>query len=74
MTARPAPLLKGAGDFFFRFRNALFPVALAVIVLASRPASFPGSRPLNDLLASVGAVLALAGQSFRLMMIGYDYI
>jgi len=74
MTSRPPGFLKGAGDFFFRFRNGLFPVAGAVLVLVSRPATFPASRPLNDLLASVGAVSALAGQSFRLMVIGYDYI
>ncbi len=68
------PVLKGAGDFFFKFRNALFPVAGLALALFSGPASFPESGAVNGLLATLGAVLALAGQILRLMVIGYDYI
>ncbi len=62
------------GAFFFRYRNALFPVIFVLVVLCSRPALFLNDPALDFYVTSLGAVLALLGQSLRLAVIGYAYI
>ena len=66
--------LETTGHFFFRFRNGLFPVVGVILALCSKPATFPEESSLNTLLAILGVLLAITGQSLRLMVIGYDYI
>ena len=63
-----------AGNFFFRYRNALFPVLFVLIALAGRPRVLFGSPGLDRLLGACGVAVALAGQAVRLLTIGYDYI
>jgi protein-S-isoprenylcysteine O-methyltransferase Ste14 len=57
------------GNFLFRFRNALFPLAGLLVLLPGRRI-FPD--PLHALLAGVG--IALLGQGIRIATIGYEYI
>jgi protein-S-isoprenylcysteine O-methyltransferase Ste14 len=57
------------GRFFFRYRNALFPCAIALALLPG-PDTF--ASPL--VAALLGALVALAGQSIRILTIGLDYI
>jgi protein-S-isoprenylcysteine O-methyltransferase Ste14 len=57
------------GNFFFHFRNALFPVAFLLVLL-------PGPRLFSDALnaAALGFLVALAGQFVRAATIGLRYI
>lgn len=58
-----------AGQFFFRFRNYLFPLALPLVFV-------PGPKLLDAPLAValLGLTVALAGQMVRIGTIGLDYI
>lgn len=57
------------GQFFFRYRNALFPCAFALVFL-------PGPRLFADplLAIAIGAAFALLGQTVRGLTIGLKYI
>lgn len=63
-----------AGNFFFRLRNALFPIIFAALALFTRPAFFLGNPALDRAVVWLGVVTAMMGQSFRLFVIGYAYI
>ena len=63
-----------AGNLFFRFRNALFPIIFVALALLTRPAFFLGNPHLDQIVVWLGIVTALAGQCFRLFVIGYAYI
>ena len=63
-----------SGNFFFRFRNALFPVVVLTVILFTRPALFLGSPTLDRVVAALGLAVALGGQCFRLLVIGFVYI
>lgn len=58
-----------AGNFLFRYRNALFPLAGILLLL-------PGPHLLRDPLDAAwsGALLASCGQLVRMLTIGLDYI
>jgi len=63
-----------AGKFFFRYRNAIFPLVFLVTVLLVRP-DIPVAHPRFDrFLTAAGLVIALAGQLFRFLVIGLSYI
>lgn len=68
------PLLLRAGDFFFRWRNAVFPAVLAVLFVAFRPRPFLGEPAADLWLDLAGFLVALAGQAFRVWVIGLAYI
>jgi protein-S-isoprenylcysteine O-methyltransferase Ste14 len=57
------------GRLLFRYRNALFPCAFALVLL-------PGPRLFSDPLIALvaGAALAVLGQSLRAVTIGLEYI
>ena len=57
------------GDFFFKYRNWLFPVFYALMFL-------PGPRIFGDwrTAVAVGLLVTLAGQAVRMTTIGFDYI
>jgi protein-S-isoprenylcysteine O-methyltransferase Ste14 len=57
------------GNFLFRYRNGIFPVAYA-FVFAKRTLLFDDFR----LAALIGLIVALAGQLLRVATIGLDYI
>ena len=63
-----------AGNFFFRYRNALFPVLFVLTALVGRPHVLFDSPGLDRLLGACGVGVALAGQAVRLLTIGYEYI
>ena len=72
-----APLQRwniAVGNFFFKYRNALFPAMFVLVVLTLRPGIMFGNPSLDRLLAACGAVVALAGQLVRLATIGFEYI
>jgi len=62
------------GNFFFRYRNVLFPLAFVVAILAGRP-EYPFGRPdMDAAFALAGVVVALLGETLRVLTIGYEYI
>jgi protein-S-isoprenylcysteine O-methyltransferase Ste14 len=62
-------MLRGAGNFLFRYRNSLFPFACVLLFL-------PGPDPFPDPLqaAAIGAVVAALGQLIRAATIGLRYV
>jgi len=62
-------MMVALGNFFFRHRNSLFPLAFLIVLL-------PGPRIFDDplLAAAVGCVVAIAGQVLRGATIGLQYI
>jgi protein-S-isoprenylcysteine O-methyltransferase Ste14 len=66
--------LISSGTFFFRIRNALFPVVLLAIVIVARPAAWLDNSLVDSLISVLGIFATLAGEAFRLAVIGYAYI
>jgi protein-S-isoprenylcysteine O-methyltransferase Ste14 len=62
------------GNFFFRYRNALFPLIFAAGALIFRPQIMFGSPVVDRILVAMGMILALLGQAVRLITIGFEYI
>jgi protein-S-isoprenylcysteine O-methyltransferase Ste14 len=62
------------GNFFFRYRNALFPVLFLLTALMFRPKILLGSPALHRLVIVLGLMTAALGESLRLMTIGWEYI
>lgn len=62
------------GNFFFRYRNGLFPVVFLVLLVLTRPALFLGRADLDALVSLLGVLAALAGQALRVAVIGFAYI
>ncbi|MGX2040736.1 methyltransferase family protein [Methylocaldum sp. MU1018] len=63
-----------SGRFFFRVRNALFPVIFLLFLLLVRPAAFLGHAKLDAWVTAAGILMAFAGQAFRMLVIGYAYV
>lgn len=61
------------GQFFFRYRNSIFPVLFALAALVGRPRLI-GSPALDAFLVGCGVAVAVLGQAVRLVTIGYEYI
>ena len=66
-------LLK-TGALFFRYRNFLFPSLLILTFLVSRPGFFLNDLSKDQIWVFAGILIALAGEAFRLAVIGYAYI
>ena len=62
------------GNFFFRYRNGLFPVLFALAGLLGRPRLLGGDPGLDQAVVRSGVFVALAGEAVRLITIGYEYI
>jgi len=62
------------GKLFFRYRNGLFPVVYLAIFLFSKPGLFMGDKQLDRYACIIGIIIILAGQLFRVMVIGFAYI
>lgn len=62
-------MMVAIGDFLFRYRNALFPLACLLLLL-------PGPALFDDSMwaAVIGAVVAAVGQLVRALTIGLRYI
>lgn len=74
MTEAKTPFIR-LGDFLFKYRNALFPVVLAVVFFTySPPHSYWGSHRL-EIIKDYGSILVIAaGLAVRAAVIGYAYI
>jgi protein-S-isoprenylcysteine O-methyltransferase Ste14 len=75
----PAPAaidaaLVAVGNVVFRYRNAMAPLLLGVVVLLTRPRPFGGSARSDLLWDLCGALVTLAGQALRVLVIGLAYI
>jgi protein-S-isoprenylcysteine O-methyltransferase Ste14 len=57
------------GNFFFHYRNGLFPL-LYILIFLNGPAAFPDYR----LALLIGVLVALLGQVLRGVTVGLDYI
>jgi len=57
------------GNFFFHYRNGLFPLAYALLFVPSQPL-----LPNDHVAALFGLLIALTGQSVRAVTVGLDYI
>lgn len=66
--------LIAAGNFFFRYRNMLFPVFVVGTLLLCSPSFAFGDRTLDFWLDVAGAAIAIAGQGLRMLTIGFEYI
>ena len=66
--------LIAAGNFFFRYRNMLFPVFVGMTVLLCSPHLAFGDRTIDLWMDIAGAAIAIAGQGLRMLTIGYEYI
>jgi len=65
-------MIRRLGNFFFKYRNLLFPVFFAVLAFGTRPAA--GSETHEALRYLAGFGIALSGQVLRAMTIGLAYI
>jgi protein-S-isoprenylcysteine O-methyltransferase Ste14 len=73
--AAPAPsLLIRVGNFFFRYRNAVFPLVWVPVFVAFKPHYPRGSERLDHWLDGLGFTIGLAGQVLRALVIGYKYV
>src|SRR4051812_2415673 len=75
-SSQPAPgaALVRWGNFFFHYRNAIFPLVLLALFLGFRPLYPRGSERLDNWIDLLGIGIALAGQALRFAVIGYAYI
>ncbi|MGB5834142.1 MAG: isoprenylcysteine carboxylmethyltransferase family protein [Thiohalocapsa sp.] len=62
------------GQFFFRYRNAIFPLVMVFAVLLARPHYSFGNQAMDTVVDLFGIVMILAGQTLRVVTIGYEYI
>ena len=62
------------GQFFFRYRNTIFPVIFLLLALTTKPKVILNHATLDRVLVICGAFIAFGGELFRLVTIGYDYI
>jgi protein-S-isoprenylcysteine O-methyltransferase Ste14 len=67
-------LLTSAGHFFFKVRDALFPVVLLLAGFGTRPQLAGGSVELDHWMDALGFAVALGGQAWRFLVVGLDYI
>lgn len=62
------------GKFFFKYRNGLFPAIYLLLVLFTNPGLFLGDAHLDGFISAAGILIALAGETFRIIVIGFAYI
>jgi protein-S-isoprenylcysteine O-methyltransferase Ste14 len=60
------------GEFLFRWRGVVFPLTIATIALMFPPRLAHSS--FDQLLIALGLAVIIAGQSIRILAIGWDYI
>ncbi len=62
------------GNFLFKTRDAVFPLVIAGLIIATEPAIPHGNVVHARLVDATGVLVALAGQILRVAVIGYRYI
>ncbi|MCG2591639.1 isoprenylcysteine carboxylmethyltransferase family protein [Ramlibacter sp. XY19] len=70
----PQPLKVRLGNFLFRFRNGIGPIAFLLALATAQPMNPLGRPDLGALLAAMGVLVALAGAGVRIFTIGFEYI
>lgn len=73
LPSNPAWLVS-LGNFLFRTRDGLFPVALVGLLVLTTPAIPAGNIRLARALDVAGVLVAVGGQALRVAVIGYRYI
>ncbi len=69
-----SPLVK-IGDFFFRYRNLVFPIILVILFFAFMPShEMFGRGYLGDISDWIGALMVFSGLSLRAVVVGFAYI
>lgn len=66
--------LEPIGRFLFRFRSWIFPIAIAVALVLSRPRHLLGDASLDRWMDAAGSIVALLGLAVRAVTIGFEYI
>ena len=74
MVAKLERIFLALGRFFFKYRNGLFPVFCLGLLAFTRPGLLWGNAQLDKYTSALGVLLALAGQAFRILVIGFAYI
>jgi protein-S-isoprenylcysteine O-methyltransferase Ste14 len=72
-TERPSWLIK-VGNFFFKFRDYLFPLVFLPLAIGTRPRVFVDEPRRELAMDALGIAIALAGQTLRAVVIGLAYI
>jgi len=62
------------GQFFFKYRQYLFPIIYLCLVLFIKPGLFLGDVQLDRYGCAMGILIVLVGQLFRILVIGFAYI
>ncbi len=62
------------GNFFFKYRDTVFPLFFIILVFGTKPELFLGSEYADRWLDCIGILTALAGQVLRALTIGFAYI
>jgi hypothetical protein len=70
----PGSGLIRAGQFFFKYRDLLFPLVFLPVALGTRPAVLLGDPLADEGLEALGVLVVLAGQGLRALVIGLAYI
>ena len=69
-----AAAFTAVGRFFFRYRNYLAPVGVLLVLVASPPRQFLWSEQADRVWDVLGLLVALVGQTVRMLTIGLAYI
>jgi protein-S-isoprenylcysteine O-methyltransferase Ste14 len=76
--AKPAralpPVLVGPGNWLFRWRNLLFPVAFLTTLLLDRPRVLLGDARADLAMDTIGVLIVVLGQLIRAAAIGLVYV
>jgi len=70
-TLVPAPVIAW-GDFLFKWRNTVFPVVMAVLLLGFHPSG--AGRPWDLWVDLIALAVILAGSALRILVVGLAYI
>ena len=62
------------GRFLFQFRSWIFPLAIVLALVLSRPRYLLGDSSLDRWMDVAGVIVALLGLAVRAVTIGYEYI
>jgi protein-S-isoprenylcysteine O-methyltransferase Ste14 len=70
----PPAALVALGHFVFRYRDALAPLAIVLVVLLTSPRPGWGNARHDRWLDAIGLGVAACGQALRVLVIGLAYI
>ena len=72
---RPRPrILVQAGNFFFKYRDIMWPAAFLALVLLFKPRVPMGGERMEWITNVIGVLFVVAGEALRVTVIGYEYI